>query len=154
MHKNLSDNQSNDVSESECNIVHETLSQNNSADVPENVITELKYNEHKEPSVIGKVTSYSNIFKCGRKLLDQLDVTYQRVFMESPVREEYYTSPARERYYEQLMKILINSNVKSDGTINNDKLNQAITDLKAEAEEGRERNINDMKQVDEYKSPG
>ena len=45
-------------------------------------------------------------------------------------------------------------NVRSDRTLNNNKLNQAITDLKAEAEEGRKRNINDMTQVDEYKSPG
>ena len=29
-----------------------------------------------------------------------------------------------------------------------------VTDLKAEAEEGHERNINDVRQVDEYKSPG
>ena len=31
-----------DVSESECKIVHENLSQNNSSDVPANVIMELK----------------------------------------------------------------------------------------------------------------
>ena len=123
-------------------------------DVPENVITELKDDEHKEPSVTGKATSYFNIFECGRNLLDQLEVTYQRAFMASPVREEYYTSPAQERYYEQLTKSLINLNVGSDGTINNDKLNQAITDLKAEAEEGHERKINDMTQVDEYELPG
>ena len=73
--------------------------------------------------------------------------------MVSPLQEGYYTSPARERYYEQLTKCVINSNVGSDGTINNDKLNQAITDLKSEAEAGHERNINDMTQVDEYKSP-
>ena len=91
--------------------------QNNSADVPENVITELKDDEHNEPLVIGKVTSYFNIFKCGRNLLDQLDVKYQRAFIASPVREEYYKSPARERYHEQLTKSLINSNVESDGTI-------------------------------------
>ena len=66
-----------DVSESECNIVHETLSQNNSSDVPTNVITELKDDEHIEPSVIDKGSSYFNIFECGRYLLDQLDVTYQ-----------------------------------------------------------------------------
>ena len=35
-----------DVSESECNIVNETLPQNDSSDVPTNVITESKYNEH------------------------------------------------------------------------------------------------------------
>ena len=59
-----------DVSESECNIVHETLSQNNSSDVQNNVITELKYDDHIEPSVSEKVSSYFKIFKCGRNLFD------------------------------------------------------------------------------------
>ena len=45
-------------------------------------------------------------------------------------------------------------NVGSDGTTNNDKLNQAITDLKAESEAGHECNINDMTQIDEYKLSG
>ena len=62
VHETLSENQSKDVSESECNIVRATLSQNNSTDVPANVITELKDDEHKEPSVIVKGTSYFNIF--------------------------------------------------------------------------------------------
>ena len=53
----LSDNLSMDISESECNIVHETLSQNNSSDVPTNAITELKDDEHIEPSVIDKESS-------------------------------------------------------------------------------------------------
>ena len=83
MHKTLSENQYKDASESECNIVHETLSQKNSKDIPDNDITELKDDEHKEPSVTEKVTSYFNIFKCGRNLLDQLDVTYQRAFMQN-----------------------------------------------------------------------
>ena len=76
-----------DVSESECNIVHKTLSQNNSLDVLTNVITELKDDEHIEHSVVEKVTSYFNIFECGRNLLDQLDVTYQRAFTASPVQQ-------------------------------------------------------------------
>ena len=75
-----------DVSKSECNIVHETLSQKNSSDVQTNVITELKDDEHIEPSVIDKGSSYVNIFECGRNLLYQLDVTYQRVFTSSPVQ--------------------------------------------------------------------
>ena len=54
MHETLLENQFKDVSESECNIVHETLSQNNSTDVPANVITELKDGEHKEPPVTEK----------------------------------------------------------------------------------------------------
>ena len=90
MHETLSENQSKDVSESECDIVHETLSQNNSADVPDNVITELKDDEHKEPSVTEKVTNYFNIFECGRNLLDKLDVTYQQAFMATSAQDEYY----------------------------------------------------------------
>ena len=43
--------------------------------------------------------------------------------------------------------------VGNDRTINNDTLNKALTDLKAEAEAGHERKINDMIQVEEYKSP-
>ena len=39
-----------DEDESKEIIVHKTLSQNNSADVPANFITELKDDEHKEPN--------------------------------------------------------------------------------------------------------
>ena len=67
-----------DVSKSECNIVNKILSQKNSSDVLTNVITELKYNEHIEPSVSDKESSYFIIFGCGRNLLNQLDFTYQR----------------------------------------------------------------------------
>ena len=99
MHESVSENLSMDVSESECKIVHKTLSQNNSSDVPNNFITELKYDEHIEPSVSDKGSSYFNIFECGRNLLDQLDVTYQRAFTASaaasPVQEGLYQpSPA------------------------------------------------------------
>ena len=76
VHETLSEILSMNVSESECKIVHEIISQNNSSDVPTNVITELKDNEHKEPPVIEKVTSYFNIIECCRNLLDQLDITY------------------------------------------------------------------------------
>ena len=118
VHKTLSENQSKDESESKQNIVRETLLQNNSSDVPANVITELKDDEHIEPSVIEKGTSYFNIFKCGRNILDQLDVTYQQVFVASPVQEGYYQpSPEREIYYDKLSKSLIKAKVESDGTI-------------------------------------
>ena len=72
-----------DVSKSECNIFNKNSSQNDSSDVPTNVITELKYDEHIEPSVSVKGASYFKIFECGRNLLDQLDVTYQRAFTAS-----------------------------------------------------------------------
>ena len=59
------------VSESERNIVNETLPQNNSADVTKNNITELKDEYHKEPSVTKEVKSYFNILECGRNILDR-----------------------------------------------------------------------------------
>ena len=83
MHKPVSENLSMDISELECNIVNVTLSQNSSSDVPTNVITELKYDEHIEPSVSDKGSSYFNIFECGKNIFDQLDGTYQSAFTES-----------------------------------------------------------------------
>ena len=98
--------------------------------------------------MIAKGKRYFNIFECGINILDQLDVTHQRAFIASPVQEGYYQpSPARERYYDQQVKSLINSNVGSDGTINNDKLNQEVTVLLSEYEARNERNILDMTQV-------
>ena len=77
-------NFSTNVSKSKRSIINETLSQNNSTNVPEYTITELKYKEYKEPSVTKEVTSYFNIFKCGRNILDKLDVIYQQAFMVTP----------------------------------------------------------------------
>ena len=51
-----------DVSESKRNIVNEILLQNNSANVSEYTITELKDKEYKEPSVTKEVKHYFNIF--------------------------------------------------------------------------------------------
>ena len=108
------------VSESECNIVQEILSQNNSEDVPDNAITVLIENEHKEPSVTEKVTSYFNIFECGRNLLDQLYVMYQRAFMETSAQDEYY---------KEMTKSLIKSNIEG-GKLCNEKIQQAVIDLR------------------------
>ena len=94
---------------------------------------ELFCDEHIEPSVMEKGTIYFNIFECGRNLLDQLDITYQRAFMASLVQEGFYQpSPARERYYDKLAESLIKAKAISEGTINNDYLNKAITQLKSE----------------------
>ena len=60
VHETLSENQTMDVSESECSINYKTLSQNNSTKGPANVITELKDNDNKEPSIIEKGTSYAH----------------------------------------------------------------------------------------------
>ena len=62
-------------------------------------------------------------------------------------------SPAQDIYYDTLANFLINLKVGSDGNINNDKLNKAINQFKYEKEAGRERNILDMTQIDEYMTP-
>ena len=79
-----------DESDSKRNIVNKTLLQNNSENVPEYTITELKEKEYKEPSVTKEVKRYFNIFKCGRNILVRLDVTYQRAFMATP-QDKYQT---------------------------------------------------------------
>ena len=86
--------------------------------------------------------------------MNQLDVTYQRACMASPVQEGFYQpSPERERYYDQMAESLIKAKVGSDGTINDEELYNAIIVLKSEKEAEHERNILNMTQVDDYKSP-
>ena len=48
---------------------------------------------------------------------------------------------------------IIKTNVGSEGTINDEELCKAITILKSEGEAGHERNIDNMTQEDDYKSP-
>ena len=144
VHKTLLENQSKDVSKSECNIVHKTLSQNNSAVLPDNVITELKDDEHKEPSVTEKVTSYFNIFECGRNRLNKLDVTYQRAFIAKSSQYEYYR---------EMTKSLIKANIGRYGKICNEKIQLAVIDLRSELDLENERNINNITCEDVYTSP-
>ena len=99
MHETLSENSSTDVSESE-RIVNKHLSEKKSTDVPNNTITELKEENHKETSVTEKVKIYFNIYKFGRNILDRLDVTYQRSFMATP----------KDKYYNTLLDTLVKEN--------------------------------------------
>ena len=52
-----------------------------------------------------------------------------------------------------MVESFIKVKVGSDGTMNNDELLKAITQLKSEKEAENDRNILDMTQVDDYKSP-
>ena len=132
-----------DVSESELNIFNKTLPQNKSADVSENTITELKDEEHKEPSVTEKVKIYFNIFRCGNNLLDGCDVTYQRAFM---------ATPAENDYYKEMLKNLIKVNNEGE-KLCIEKLRQAVIELRAEMNVEHERNINKISCDDLFQSP-
>ena len=101
-----------------------------------------------------KGASYFDIFKCGRNLLDQLDVTYQRAFTASEtfsiVPTGYYEqSPAWEIYYDMQADHIKEKNVE----MNKDEILKAIYRVKLEDEEEHERNIEYMDQDDDYKSP-
>ena len=86
-----------------------------------------------------KVKSYFNIFECGRNLLDQLDVTYQRAFMATSAQVEYYR---------EMTKSLIKANTVRDGKICNENIHQAVIDLRAELDLEHERNINNITSKD------
>ena len=66
-----------------------------------------------------KVTSYYNIFECGRNILDQLDVMYQ---------QELMATPAENEYYKEMLKSLIKGN-NEVGILCNEKLRQEVIDL-------------------------
>ena len=96
----------------------------------------MKYDEHIQPSVNDKGSSYFNIFECGRNQLDQLDVTYQRALTAlaaaSPVKKVLYQIyPAREKYYDIMADNIEEKNVK---TINKEELCKAIAHVKSEYE--------------------
>ena len=104
----------------------------------------MKDDEHEEPSVTEKVTSYFNIFECGRNLLDKLDVTYQREFMAASSQDEYY---------KEMTESLIKANMGSDGKICNEKIQQAVFDLRAELNLEHGCNTNNITYEDVYVSP-
>ena len=118
------------VRETERNIINENLSQNNSADVPENTITELKDKEHKEHSVTEKVKSNFNIYECGRNLLDRLDVTYQRAFISTP----------KDKYYNALLDTIVKENNLRGEPLSNQNIQKAVSDVIEEKEAEFERN--------------
>ena len=94
--------------------------QNNSADISEYTITELKDKEYKEPSVTKEVKSYFNIFECGRNLLDLIYLTYQRAFMATP----------QEKYYTKMLENLAKINNRYGEPFSNEKLRQAVSNLR------------------------
>ena len=101
-----------------------------------------------------KGASYFNIFECGRNLLDKLDVTYQRAFTASKKTSSvptglYQLSPSRERYYDIMVDHVEENNFRMD--IN--EILKTISHVKLVDEEEHERNIENMVQDDDYKSP-
>ena len=98
MHKTLSHSCSTDEDESKVIIVNKNLLQSCSTEEDklcstEEEKSECTITEQKDANseVIYNMPNYFNvfnIFKCGRNLLDRLDVSYKRSYMATP-KEEY-----------------------------------------------------------------
>ena len=79
--------------------------------------------------------SYFNVFKCGNKLLNRLDMPYERACTANP-REEYHTN---------ILDTLVNYNEHNNGPLSNKSIQQAIRRVVSETEEQErdaERNAN------------
>ena len=81
-----------------------------------------------------EVKSYFNIFECVRNILDRLDVTYQQAFMATP----------QNKYYTQLLDNLVKINNRNDETLSNEKLRQAVSDVREETDAEHGHNINEI----------
>ena len=79
-----------------------------------------------------EVNIYFNIFECRRNILDRLDVTYQRVFMATP----------QDKYYTRMLENLVKMNNRNGETFSNEKLQQAVSDVREETDVEHEHNIN------------
>ena len=87
--------------------------------------------------------SYFNIFKCGRNILDTFDVTYQREFMAIP----------QEKYYTKMLENLVKKNNQNGKPFSNEKLRQAVSDVREETEAEHEHNINEITCDTSFKYP-
>ena len=72
-----------------------------------------------------------NIFECGKNPLYQLDVTYERAFMSTP----------QDKYYTRMLENLVQMNNLNGETLSNEKLRQAVNDIREETDAEHERNI-------------
>ena len=78
--------------------------------------------EYEESSVTHEVPRSFNIFKCGRNILNRLDVTYERAFMATP----------KDKYYTKLLETLVDYNGYHNAPLSNEKLRQAISTVMSE----------------------
>ena len=79
---------------------------------------------------------------------------YQRAFTASSKpsslpKGHYEPSSAQEKYYDLFAKVILDKNYR----IEEDEIRKAVNYIKSEYEEEHERDIKDMIQDDDYKSP-
>ena len=122
---------------SKLSIVNETLSQNCSADEDELSSMEedkskcaIKKQKYTNNEVIYDVPNYFNafnVFKCGRKILDRLDVSYERACMaiKSTISDSAHSDS------EEQVDAISDSKELVDAISDSNKLVDAVSDAKA-----------------------
>ena len=80
--------------------------------------------EYEESSVTHEVPSYFQIFKCGKNILNIIDVTYERVCMKTP----------KEKYFTKMLETLIYYNDHHNVPLFNEKTQQAFSKVMAETD--------------------
>ena len=68
---------------------------------------------------------YFNILKCGKNILNRLDVTYEQACMATP----------RDKYYEEMLDTLVDYNDYHNAPFSNEKLQQEFSKVMSETEE-------------------
>ena len=123
VNETLSQSSSTDESESKGIIVNKCSTEE---DESEFVIKKQKdanvKTDYEESSVTYDVPSYFNVFKCERNILKILDVSYERVCMDTP-RDEYYT---------KMLDTLIGHNYRHNAPLSNENLLQPFRRVMAE----------------------
>ena len=89
------------------------------------------------------VKIYFNIFGCGRNTLNILDVMYQQAFMATP----------QEKYYTKMLENQVKIKNRNGEPLPNDKLQQAVRDVREEMGTEHERNINEITCNTSFQSP-
>ena len=134
-------------------IVNETLSQSYSTDEDELCSTEEDKSECTNTKTkdannevtydVPKYFNSFNVFKCGRNILDRLDMSYERTCIATP----------KEEYFVEILDQLIEHNHCHGTSMSNEKLREAVIRVMEDKEKDAENNVNNVTMDTLFQSP-
>ena len=90
-----------------------------------------------------KLFNAFNVFRCGRMILERLDVSYERACMATP----------KEEYFGDILDHLIKHNRRHSTPMSNEKLREAVIRVMEYEEKDPERNVNNVTTDNLFWSP-
>ena len=84
-----------------------------------------------------------NVFECGRKLLDRLDVSYERLYIATP-KEEYFT---------EMLHSLIERNRCHSTPMSNKNLQEAVIRVMEDEKNDANRNVHNVTTDNLFQAP-